>query len=218
VEPRLLEVRSFALANLGALLFFMAFGAMLLSSVLFLTGVWHESVLRAGLQIAPGPAMAALFAVPAGLLAARVGERVTGALGALLFAAGGAWWISKIGPTPAYAADFLPGMVIGGAGVGLVIPSLTSAATSSLPPERFATGSAVLSMSRQIGVALGVAVLVSIVGTPAPGEAVNSFQDGYTFITVVALVAAVAMAAIGRLDGVPAPAEAPVGALAGESA
>jgi MFS family permease len=199
----------------------MAFGAMLLSSVLFLTGVWHESVLRAGLQIAPGPAMAALFAVPAGLLAARVGERVTGALGALLFAAGGAWWISKIGPTPAYAADFLPGMAVGGAGVGLVIPSLTSAATSSLPPERFATGSAVLSMSRQIGVALGVAVLVSIVGTPAPGEAVNRFQDGYTFIAVVALAAAVAMAAIGRLDGAPAvAAEAPppVGALAGESA
>ncbi|MEA2470086.1 MAG: hypothetical protein QOE38_1085 [Thermoleophilaceae bacterium] len=208
VEPELLEVRSFALANLGALLFFMAFGAMLLSSVLFLTGVWHESVLRAGLQITPGPAMAALFAVPAGLLAARVGERVTGAAGALLFAAGGAWWISRIGPTPDYAADFLPGMAVGGAGVGLVIPSLTSAATSSLPPDRFATGSAVLSMSRQMGVALGVAVLVSIVGTPSPAEAVGRFQDGYTFITAIALVAAVAMASIGRVGPQPAHAKA----------
>ncbi|MEA2421210.1 MAG: hypothetical protein QOF55_309, partial [Thermoleophilaceae bacterium] len=122
VEPALLRTRSFALANLGALLFFMAFGAMLLASVLFLTGVWHESVLRAGLQIAPGPATAALFAVPAGLLAARVGERVTGALGALLFAGGGAWWVSRIGLSPDYAASFLPGMVVGGAGVGFVIP------------------------------------------------------------------------------------------------
>jgi MFS family permease len=182
----------------------MAFGAMLLSGVLFLTGVWHESVLRAGLQIAPGPAMAALFAVPAGQLAARVGERVTGAAGALLFAVGGAWWVSKIGLTHNYAADFLPGMLIGGAGVGLVIPSLTSAATSSLPPDRFATGSAVLSMSRQIGVALGVAVLVSIVGTPAPGDAVDSFKDGYTFIAAIALVAAVAMAAMGRVGPQPA--------------
>jgi EmrB/QacA subfamily drug resistance transporter len=215
VEPKLLEVRSFALANAGALLFFMAFGAMLLSSVLFLTGVWHESVLRAGLQIAPGPAMAALFAVPAGLLAARVGERVTGAAGALLFAIGGAWWISRIGATPNYAGDFLPGMLIGGAGVGLVIPSLTSAATSSLPPERFATGSAVLSMSRQIGVALGVAVLVSIVGTPAPGEAVDAFQDGYTFMTAIALAAAIAIGSIGRVG--PQPAMAPA-AVAVESA
>jgi hypothetical protein len=94
-------------------------------------------------------------------------------------------------------------MLVGGAGVGLVIPSLTSAATSSLPPERFATGAAVLSMSRQIGVALGVAVLVSLVGSPAPGQAVAAFQDGYTFIVVAALAAAVAMGSIGRLVGAP---------------
>ncbi|MEA2442636.1 MAG: hypothetical protein QOH76_4060 [Thermoleophilaceae bacterium] len=218
VEPALLRRRSFALANAGALLFFMAFGAMLLSSVLFLTQVWHESVLRAGLQIAPGPAMAALFAVPAGLLAARVGERVTGAAGALLFAAGGAWWVSRIGATPDYAASFLPGMLIGGAGVGLVIPSLTSAATSSLPPERFATGSAVLAMSRQIGVALGVAVLVALVGTPAPGEAVDAFQDGYAFLTVAALAAAVAIGSIGRLGAEPAPAAAGAPAAAAAEA
>lgn len=219
VEPALLRTRSFALANLGALLFFMAFGAMLLASVLFLTGVWHESVLRAGLQIAPGPAMAALFAVPAGLLAARVGERVTGAIGALLFAAGGAWWVSQIGATPDYAASFLPGMLVGGAGVGLVIPSLTSAATSSLPADRFATGAAVLSMSRQIGVALGVAVLVSLVGTPAPGGAVAAFHDGYTFIIVAALGAALAIGSIGRLGGEPATARATApAAMAAETA
>jgi EmrB/QacA subfamily drug resistance transporter len=209
VEPALLRTRSFALANVGAVLFFMAFGAMLLASVLFLTQVWHESVLRAGLQIAPGPAMAAAFAVPAGLLAARVGERVIGAAGALLFAAGGAWWVARLGPTPDYAGSFLPGMMIGGAGVGLVIPSLTSAATSALPPNRFATGSAVLAMSRQIGVALGVAVLVALVGSPhGPAQAVNAFQDGYAFLTVSALGAALAIAAIGKLRGHPAPATA----------
>jgi MFS family permease len=202
----------------GALFFFMAFGAMLLSSVLFLTQVWHSSVLRAGLEIAPGPATAALFAVPAGLLAARVGERVTGAAGALLFAAGGAWWVSRIGATPDYAASFLPGMIIGGAGVGLVIPSLTSAATSSLPPERFATGSAVLAMSRQIGVALGVAVLVALVGSPSSAaDAVSSFQDGYTFLTAAALAAAVAMGAIGRLGVASVPSEVRA-AIAAESA
>jgi EmrB/QacA subfamily drug resistance transporter len=204
VEPALLRNRSFALANTGALFFFMAFGAMLLASVLFLTQVWHESVIRAGLQIAPGPAMAAIFAVPGALLAERVGERVTGALGALLFAAGGAWWVSRLGATPDYAGTFLPGMVIGGAGVGLVIPSLTSAATSSLPPNRFATGSAVLAMSRQIGVALGVAVLVALVGTPSGPAAVDAFQDGYRFLTAAALAAAIAIGFIGRLGLAPA--------------
>jgi hypothetical protein len=68
-------------------------------------------------------------------------------------------------------------------------------------------------MSRQIGVALGVAVLVSIVGTPAPGEAVDAFQDGYTFMTAIALAAAIG--SIGRVG--PQPAMAPA-AVAVESA
>jgi EmrB/QacA subfamily drug resistance transporter len=206
VEPALIRQRTFALANAAGLLFFMAFGAMLLSSVLFLTGVWHESVLRAGLQIAPGPTMAAVFAVLAGRLAPRYGERALGALGGLLFAAGGLWWIARVGAAPSYAADFLPGMLIGGAGVGLVIPSMFSAATSTLPPARFATGTAVTSMSRQIGIALGVAILVAILGTPGAGDAVARFSDGWGFQIGAALAAAVAFTAIGAR----APAREPV--------
>jgi MFS family permease len=197
VEPELVRRRSFALANAAGLLFFIAFGATLLSSVLFLTEVWHHSVLRAGLEIAPGPAMAAAFAVPAGRLAQRHGERIVGAAGALLFAAGGVWWIAHAGANPDYAGDILPGMMVGGAGVGLVIPSMFSAATASLQPERFATGTAITSMSRQIGVALGVAILVAVLGTPSPAEAVDRFADGWTVMVVVALAAAAAFAAIG---------------------
>ncbi len=138
--------------------------------------------------------MAATFAVPGALLSERVGERVTGAIGSLLFALGGAWWVARIGARPDYAGSFLPGLVVGGAGVGLVIPSLTSAATSALPPHRFATGSAVLAMSRQIGVALGVAVLVALVGT---SDAVGGFRDGYTFVGAAALAAVFAIVLIG---------------------
>ena len=59
VEPALLAVRAFSLATVASLLFFAAFAGMLLGCVLFLTGVWHESTLTAGLMIAPGPALAA---------------------------------------------------------------------------------------------------------------------------------------------------------------
>jgi MFS family permease len=204
VEPDLLKHRTFALANVAGLLFFMAFGAMLLSSVLFLTGVWHESVLRAGLEIAPGPSMAAVFAVMAGRFAPRYGERLLGTLGGLLFAGGGAWWITRVGAQPHYAADFLPGMLIGGAGVGLVIPSMFSAATSTLPPERFATGTAVTSMSRQIGIALGVAILVAILGTAAGGDAVDRFAAGWAFQAGAAIAAALAFAALPALARAPA--------------
>ena len=87
IEPVIVRTRAIALANLGALLFFAAFGALLLGSVLFQTSVWHDSVLRAGLQITPGPAMAAIFAFPGGVLGQRYGQRYVGAAGALLFAA-----------------------------------------------------------------------------------------------------------------------------------
>jgi EmrB/QacA subfamily drug resistance transporter len=213
IEPALVRIRSVAFANAGALLFFSGFGAMVLGTVLFLTGVWHESIIRAGLQIAPGPAMAATFAVPGGLLGARFGQRLVGLVGALLFAFAGVWWHTHLSATPDYAADFLPGMLISGAGVGLVLPSLSAAAKAPLPPSRFATGTAMLSMSRQIGVAVGVAILIAVVGTPAPGDAVSAFADAWTVIVACALAAGGLLALLGPVRVLGAtPAEAPANA------
>ena len=89
-----------------------------------------------------------------------------GAVGALLFALGGVWWVTRLTGAPHYAADFLPGMMIGGLGVGLMIPSLTGAVASTLAPARLATGIAVQTTGRQIGSALGFAILVAVLGTP----------------------------------------------------
>ena len=208
VELPMLRVRSFAVANLGALLFFAAFAAMLLAGVLFMTGVWHYSVLRAGLSLAPGPLTAALFSAPAGALSDRFGQRAVGAPGPVLFSLGTAWWAWRMGAEPSYAAQMLPGLLITGAGVGLSIPTLSSAAAASLPPQRFATGIAVLTMSRQIGSALGVAILIAIIGTPAPGDALNAFDHAWTFMAIVSGAAFLAFLALGRVRvaGVQAPA------------
>ena len=188
------------MANVAAILFSAAFGAMLLSNVLFMTGVWNESILRAGLQLAPGPALAAITAVSSSRLTNRVGQRTLASLGCTLFAAGIAFVALHIGVTPDYAGDLLPGMVLTGIGVGLTLPALSSAAASSLPPARFATGAAVLTMSRQLGIALGVAILVGILGTPAPGDALAAFQNGWTFQIVAALLAAGSGLAIGTIS------------------
>jgi EmrB/QacA subfamily drug resistance transporter len=208
VEPELLRVRSFVAANVAGLLFFAGFGAMLLEGVLYLTRVWHESVLTAGLMISPGPLAAATFAGPAGRLADRYGQRVVAAPGGLLFAAGAVWWLTHIKVTPGFAWDYLPGMLIGGAGVGLVIPTLSSAAAAALPPARFATGAAVFGMSRQLGSALGVALLIAVVGTPAPGDELTAFQHGWWLVLGAGVLASVAATAMGRIR-LPAPMAAP---------
>ena len=195
VEPSMLKVRSFGLAVGGSILFFAAFGAMLLSGVLFLTDVWHEPVLTAGLMLFPGPAMATAFSIPSARLGARFGYRLPGVVGALVFAAGSVWYITQTGGHPAYLSEYLPGAIVSGAGVGLVIPTLTGAGASSLAPERFATGAAVLTMGRQIGAALGVAILVAVLGTG--GSSAADFHSAWLITVIGGLATGVALAAIG---------------------
>jgi len=194
VDPDMLRVRSFGLAVAASVLFFGGFGAMLLAGVLFLTSVWHESVLSAGLMLFPGPAMAAAFSVPSARLGARLGYRIPGVIGATLFAAGSLWYISHTGDRPAYLYEYLPGLLIGGAGVGLVIPTLTGAGASSLAPERFATGAAVLTMGRQIGAALGIATLVAVLGTATRNA--SDFHTAWLISVLGGLAAGVVLAAI----------------------
>src|SRR4051812_6267600 len=75
IEPTLFRVRSFAVANAGAFAFALGFYAFLLGNVLFLTGVWHYSILTAGFAMTPGPLMAAVGAIAGGRLAGRFGPR-----------------------------------------------------------------------------------------------------------------------------------------------
>ena len=83
-------------------------------------------------------------------------------------------------------------MLVGGVGVGLIIPTLTGAGASSLPPERLAPGIAVLTMGRQIGAALGVAMLVAALG---PAATTAADFDGAWLITLPgALSAGLALA------------------------
>ena len=102
----------------------------------------------------------------AGRLIARFGAAPVIAAGSTIFAAGVAWWALAIGLQPDYAGEMLGGMLLTGIGVGLTLPTLMATGTSQLPPHAFATGSAVINMLRQVGLAIGVAVLIALLGTP----------------------------------------------------
>lgn len=208
IELSLLEAPGFAAANVAGLFFWAGFGAMLLSTVLFLTRVWNEGILTAGLQIAPGPLAAAVFAVPAPVLVRRFGTRSVAAAGGLLFAAGAIWRL-QLGAEPSYATTMLPSMLVGGAGVGLVIPTLANAVVASLPPARFATGSAVYGMVRGIGITLGVAALVAVLGIPSPDGLLAAFDRAWYLMLATALAATLVSLTI-----VPARAARTVGELA----
>lgn len=199
VELPLLRVPSFAAANAATLLFSAAFAGMLLTSVLWAQQVWGYSALRTGLAIAPGPLMVPPVALGSGPLLRRFGHGRVAAAGTALFAAGVGWWVVAIEAEPGYATGLLPGMVIGGLGVGLTIPTLTAAAAAALPPTRFATGSAITSMARQIGAVVGVAVVVVVLGTPhGPQAALHAFRQGWGAVVAIALLATGAAVALAR--------------------
>jgi len=204
LELSILRVRAFALASLSATLFFASFSVMLLGNVLFLTGVWRYSVIHAGLALTPGPLAAAAFAPVSGRLAARLGPGVVGCLGALLFTGGAVLFIALVGPQPSYAAAFLPGMLIGGAGVGLALPSFTIAATRTLKPQLLATGIGAQTMFRQIGGTLGVAAFVAMLGTPSASDVLTRYDNTRWFMAASALAAGLALALIRRPSATPA--------------
>ena len=194
VEIGMLRSRPFSLALAGSVVFFAGFGAMLLSGVLFTTSVWHEDILTAGLMLAPGPALAATFSVVSSRLAGHIGFRATGVIGATLFVLGSAFWILSVGDTPAYASEYLPGMILTGVGVGFMLPTLTGAGVSSLPPARFATGIAVITMGRQVGSALGIAVLVAVLGATA--QSAEAFHGAWAISIVGGAAAGVLLACL----------------------
>ncbi|MFF8271711.1 MFS transporter [Streptomyces sp. NPDC016562] len=192
VELPLLRVPAFASAAAALTLFTVAFAGMLLGAVLWCQDVWGYSALRTGLAIAPGPLLVPPVALRIGPAVARFGAGRIAMAGSVLFAAGILWWAAALDTGSAYASSLLPGMVLTGLGVGMTLPVLTGASAAALPPARFATGSAITSMGRQIGAVLGVAILVGILGTPAPGQVAAAFRNGWYAIAVAALLAACA--------------------------
>jgi predicted MFS family arabinose efflux permease len=212
VEPDLLALPGFAVANLASIVFFAAFGALILAAALFLTGVWHYSTLEAGLGLAPGPVMAAVGSVIGGRVVQRWGVRAAAVPGALIFAASTAWLVLRVDATPDYAGAYLPGNLVGGLGIGLTIASLSAAIAAAVPPARFATGTGVFAMARQIGIALGVAVLVAIVAHPDPTDPAGVFRDAWTAMAGAGALTAALAATLGwEWGGRRAPAPVPTG-------
>jgi EmrB/QacA subfamily drug resistance transporter len=193
LELPILRVPSFALAVASALAFFAAFAGLLLSGVLFLTQVWGHSILRAGLELTPGPLAALVAAMVASRLGPRIGMGTVGAIGGAAVAAGLGWNAVRLGTTPDYLGAYLPGQIVSGLGVGLAMPSFTAVAVTAVGPARFSTAIGISSMFRQVGGALGVAAFVAIVGTPAPRQALDAYRHGWAFMVAAAAVGGLLM-------------------------
>ncbi len=189
IDRALFRVRPFTGASAVAVLFSMAFGAMLLSRVLWAQNVWHWSALSTGLSIVPGPIMVPLISfLVAGRLIDRFGAALVIAAGSTIFAAGMVWAAVATGLSSNYVGDVLGSLILTGIGVGLTLPTLMATAAASLPPASFATGSAVVNMLRQVGLAIGVAVFIAVLGSPAsPAATLAAYQRAWVVTAAISL-------------------------------
>jgi EmrB/QacA subfamily drug resistance transporter len=194
VDLALFSHRSFSLANVATLLFIAGFAAMQLNNVLFLRTVWEFSVLRAGLVTVISPAAVAVVSPLAGKLAATFGFRPLLVCGPSLF---GMVMLANLAMLDAKPRLFLWLCLsaVMGIAVGLTFPVLSSAAVSTLEPDRFAIGGALNATFRQVGTVIGVAVLVAVQGIPDDAsEILSSFRRGWWLIVLTSAVAALAAA------------------------
>ena len=150
--------------NLATLAFGTAFSMMFFAFFFYMTEVWHYTLPQAGLAITPGPLLVIPFAIVSGRLAARLGHRPFLVGGGLIYASSGLWFMLMPGAQAAYLTHWLPGLLLSGMGVGLVLPSLAAAAVNRLPADQYAVGSAVNQATRQIGSVMGVAITVLLIG------------------------------------------------------
>jgi EmrB/QacA subfamily drug resistance transporter len=174
--------RGFRWANLGQLLYGTGFTIMFFGNVQFLREVWGYSPVWTGLAMAPGPLVVFLLAPRFGRLAGRIGQRPILIRGGIVHAAAAVFLLSRADSAPGYLTVWLPWTLLSGVGVSMVLPLLTSAAVAGLPPDRFATGSAVTAALRALAQTLGVAVFVAIVGRAAPGELLSHHRMAWWLV------------------------------------
>lgn len=156
----LFKNRTFLFANLAGLTFAVAFSMMFFSFFFWMKNIWHYSQTLAGTAIMPGPLTVVPTAIFAGKLASRIGHRPLLITGSLTYALSGLWYLLVPDAHPSYLLDWLPGLLLSGMSIGLVMPSLSAAAVHGLPPKDFAMGSAINHAIRQIGTVIGVSITV----------------------------------------------------------
>ncbi|CAL9500055.1 Multidrug resistance protein Stp [Streptomyces sp. enrichment culture] len=174
---RLFRSRAFSGINAASLLMFLGmFGSIFLLSQ-YMQGVLGYSPTEAGLRMLPWTGMPMLVAPIAGLLADRVGGRPVVAAGLFLQAAGLGWLASVITAGASYAVQ-LPGLIAGGVGMALFFAPASALVMAGVTPEEQGIASGANNALREVGGALGVAVMASIFSARGGYETPQTFVDG----------------------------------------
>ncbi|MEV1168042.1 MFS transporter, partial [Nonomuraea sp. NPDC049784] len=194
LDLRLFANQSFSGIMTGATLLMPAAFACMAFTSIWLQGVLRLGPVDAGLALTPMAATSLVVSVAVSRLFPRLPARAAIGCGLLLIGAG-AYLQGTLDQHSTWTA-LAPGLAVTGLGVGLAIPSLNSAAMMYVPPQRAGMAAGAVNTVRQLGYALGIAVLgILYQGDLAPYAALN---DVYRASAVTGLVAGLLVLAVVR--------------------
>jgi len=172
------------------------FGVFFYNS-LFIQNILGYSAVQTGASFLPMTVLIILIAPVAGKFSDRVGSRWLMGVGMILLSLS-LFIFSRLDASSDFW-NILPGLIVGGLGMALVMTPTTAAAMGSVPTDKAGVGSAVLNSMRQVGGSLGIAVMGAIVaaqvnapvGTPQSAvEFVKGYQHALTVAALIALAGA----------------------------
>ena len=171
IDVRLFAVRAFS-ASIGATLV-ATFASLALSLFLaqYLQLVLGWSALQAGLGGLPGGVCGAVGGAAAALLVGRWGRAAVVACGLGLTAVGFGLFAAGLGLEASFWS-MLPAMVVYGTGVGFAFAVTNDTVLASVPKERAGAAASVSETATEVGGALGIAVLGSVLGAVYRGGVV----------------------------------------------
>ncbi len=197
---RLFRNRAFSAVNVASLMMFAAMFGLVFLLTQFMQNIQGFSPLEAGVRMLPWTAMPVVVAPVAALLTARIGNRLVVALGLLAEAIALGWLASVVSAHTAYS-DEVPGLVLGGIGLGLFFAPVAEMAMNIVAPRDQGIASGANNTFRELGGVFGVAVLTSVFTAQGGYGSPQQFVDGL----VPASWAGAGFAALGCLAILTAP-------------
>jgi EmrB/QacA subfamily drug resistance transporter len=176
---RLFRNRSFSGVNVASLLMALGmFGAIFLLTQFF-QNIQGFSALQAGVRMLPWTGMPIVVAPVAGMLSDRIGGRPIVIGGLFLQALGLAWfaWVTKVGV--AYTSQ-VPALVLGGVGMAMFYAPIANVLMGTVSAEEQGIASGANNAMRELGGALGVAVLSAVFTAQGSLGSPKLFVDGLT--------------------------------------
>ncbi|MEV5613459.1 DHA2 family efflux MFS transporter permease subunit [Streptomyces sp. NPDC052225] len=174
---RLFRSRAFSGINAASLLMFLGmFGSIFLLSQ-FMQGVLGYSPTEAGLRMLPWTGMPMLLAPVAGILADRIGGRPVVAAGLFLQAVGLGWFAAVVAADVSYAAQ-LPALIVSGVGMSFYFAPASHLVMSSVRDHEQGIASGANNALREVGGALGIAIMSSIFSAQGGYDSAQHFVNG----------------------------------------